>query len=147
MRVLLIERGVVSDTWSSRVPLISMNYTVDTSPVLWDHRSTPVAARGGYTLPILTAHVLGGASRINAALCTRGVPGGYNDWAESLGLTDWSWDKVEPYFKAIENAATSPNDPSRGHDGESSSQSLWLLPMPVIDRFRPDGNERHPFSS
>lgn len=45
---------------------------------------------------------IGGASRLNAMLWTRGSPGNYTAWGD-MGLTEWTWDKVEPYFKRIEN--------------------------------------------
>ncbi|KAK0386097.1 hypothetical protein NLU13_5934 [Sarocladium strictum] len=118
--VLVIERGPVGDDWTSRVPLISCDYTTDRSPVIPDHRSRPIASRGGFRVHLLSAHVLGGGSRINAAIATRGMPGGYNAWAETLGLEDWSWDKVEPYFRGMENATEAQTDPSRGSRGPVS---------------------------
>lgn len=67
---------------------------------------------------LISARLLGGNSRINSGISTRGMPGGYNDWAESYGLDDWSWDKVEPYFRSIESAAEADRDPSRGSQGQ-----------------------------
>ena len=46
---------------------------------------------------------MGGSSRLNAMIWTRGSPQSYNRWSES-GLSEWSWEKVEPYFKKLENA-------------------------------------------
>lgn len=62
---------------------------------------------------------IGGASRLNAMLWTRGSPGDYNSWGE-MGLTDWAWDKVEPYFKRLEcldGSLRNSKSSSRGHDG------------------------------
>ena len=53
---------------------------------------------------IWTAEGLGGASRINGMLMTRGLPGGYNERAEKYGLVEWKWDQVEPYFRTSVNA-------------------------------------------
>lgn len=36
--------------------------------------------------------------------------GGYNDWVESYGLDDWSWDKVELYFRSIESVVEVDRD-------------------------------------
>ena len=53
-------------------------------------------------------------------LWTRGCPGEYNSWGD-MGLDEWSWDKVEPYFKRLEKIAW-PLDKShpdvRGRDGK-----------------------------
>ncbi|KAF2637148.1 FAD/NAD(P)-binding domain-containing protein [Massarina eburnea CBS 473.64] len=35
-------------------------------------------------------------------LWTRGSPGNYTAWSD-MGLADWAWDKVEPYFRRLEN--------------------------------------------
>ncbi|KAK5992134.1 Oxygen-dependent choline dehydrogenase [Cladobotryum mycophilum] len=115
--ILVIERGLVENNWMSRVPLLSLNFHASTSPAVKDRYSVPIMARGGYKLQLVTGQILGGTSRINSTLSTRGAAGGYNDWAESLGLTDWSWDKVEPHFKSLETAISAPDDPSRGHQG------------------------------
>lgn len=45
--------------------------------------------------------VLGGSSAINAMLYIRGNQRDYNQWSE-MGNTDWSYDKVLPYFKKSE---------------------------------------------
>ncbi|OHW92266.1 choline dehydrogenase [Colletotrichum incanum] len=59
---------------------------------------------------------LGGATRVNGLMLTRGAPGNYNQWA-ALGNDQWSWDDCEPYFKKIEDAACYPDAFHRGHDG------------------------------
>jgi choline dehydrogenase len=45
--------------------------------------------------------VVGGSSAVNACLALRGVPADYEEWV-ALGNTDWSWDQVQPVFRAIE---------------------------------------------
>ncbi len=47
-------------------------------------------------------------------ITTRGVPGGYNEWSQEFGLTDWSWEKVEPYFRMNEKAEGHPDAAHRG---------------------------------
>lgn len=37
---------------------------------------------------------------------------------EELGLSDWGWEQVEPYFRKVENAVDRPESQSRGHNGE-----------------------------
>ena len=89
--------------------------------------SEPVAAFDGLKLQLWTAEALGGASRVNGMLLTRGVPGGYNFWAESLGLKEWSWEKVEPYFKRSENAVGRPGRRHRGHDGPIENRPAGVV--------------------
>ena len=59
---------------------------------------------------------IGGASRMNGILWTRGLPGDYAAWSE-MGLQDWSYEKLEPYFRKIENAIAHPDSSFRGHKG------------------------------
>lgn len=44
---------------------------------------------------------LGGSSKINAMLYTRGLPGEYNLWAAE-SRDGWSYDDLLPYFKKSE---------------------------------------------
>jgi 5-(hydroxymethyl)furfural/furfural oxidase len=45
--------------------------------------------------------VMGGSSSVNAQVANRGLPRDYDHWA-SLGLRDWSWGDVLPYFRKLE---------------------------------------------
>lgn len=69
-------------------------------------------------LKLWTAEGLGGASRINAMVMTRGPPGDYNASDQELGLDDWSWDRVEPFSRKSENNIARPRSKARGLDGE-----------------------------
>ena len=46
--------------------------------------------------------VVGGSSAVNTAIALRGVPEDYDEWA-ALGNDEWSWVKVLPYFRRLEN--------------------------------------------
>ncbi|XP_044749409.1 glucose dehydrogenase [FAD, quinone]-like isoform X4 [Coccinella septempunctata] len=50
-----------------------------------------------------TGKVLGGCSSINGLIYTRGNAKDYDNW-EKLGNKGWSFEKVEPFFKRMENA-------------------------------------------
>jgi choline dehydrogenase-like flavoprotein len=112
--VLVLERGAVGDHWLSRVPLLSGSL----GPFLQVVRrvSEPMKECNGRQTDIWTGEALGGASRVNQMLYTRGVPGMYNEWAE-MGHPDWSWEKVEPFFKRVENSVSHPEARHLGHDG------------------------------
>lgn len=122
----------------SRVPLISQNFWMgDPLQVQSTRYSEPIRQLNGRKNQITTAEGIGGASRINAMLWTRGVPGGYEEWAESLGLDEWAWDKVELCFRKMENALSHPDSPERGHDGTlcliKSLPSLRACADPIQD--------------
>ena len=46
--------------------------------------------------------VIGGSSAVNAAIALRGVPADYDEWA-ALGNDAWSWTKVLPSFRRLED--------------------------------------------
>ena len=46
--------------------------------------------------------VTGGSSAVNGTIALRGVPADYDEWA-ALGSPDWSWAKVLPYFRKLED--------------------------------------------
>lgn len=137
VRVLVLERGKVRDHWLARIPLISGSLLGGASlfQLVQRRSEPPERRRRGASkadsdededseddrlmttehrrADLRTAEALGGASRINQMLWTRGAPGMYNGWADELGHPDWSWDKVEPFFRKIEDAAVSAKSPSR----------------------------------
>ncbi|KAL0469282.1 hypothetical protein QR685DRAFT_572307 [Neurospora intermedia] len=100
--VLLLEKGRVCDNFLSRIPLLSQNFEF---PFLQSVRrdSDPIPAANGRRAALWTAEALGGATRLNALLWTRGGAGGYSQWSEDYGLEDWSWDRVEPWFRKSED--------------------------------------------
>ncbi|KAB5543081.1 hypothetical protein GE09DRAFT_237530 [Coniochaeta sp. 2T2.1] len=121
--VLVLEKGRVGDTWYTRIPLLGQNTDFPWMQGV-TRLSEPVAALGGRRLKLPVAESLGGTTRVNGMIVTRGVPGGYNDWARSFGLEDWGWDEVEAYFKRSENAVAHPDAAHRGHDGPLESRQF-----------------------
>ncbi|KAH7113766.1 hypothetical protein B0J11DRAFT_445885 [Dendryphion nanum] len=110
--VLLIERGHVKNNLISRMPLLSQNYlwtdTLQVQDKIW---SEPISGANGRKNQLWAVNGIGGGSRLNAMLWTRGSPGDYKTWSD-MGLDDWAWDKVEPYFKRLEDV-TWPLDKSQ----------------------------------
>ncbi|KAJ9144191.1 Alcohol oxidase [Pleurostoma richardsiae] len=116
--VLVLEKGRVKDNMVSRIPLLSQTfYLYDLLQVQSTRYSEPIPTCDEKRTHLWTAEGVGGATRINGMLLTRGVPGGFNEWAGEMGLDDWSWEKVEPYFRRSENAVAHPGAEWRGHDG------------------------------
>ncbi|KAJ8128537.1 hypothetical protein O1611_g5096 [Lasiodiplodia mahajangana] len=115
--VLVIEKGYVKDNLVSRMPLLSQNmFFGDALQVQGNRWSEPIPGANGRRNRLWAVEGLGGATRMNGMLWTRGFPGDYAAWSE-MGLEDWTYQKLEPYFRRIENAIAHPNSKFRGHDG------------------------------
>ena len=97
VRVLLLEAG----DWD-RDPMIHI--PLGWGKILterrhdWMYFCEPEANVGGRKVECARGKVIGGSSSTNAMAYVRGNRGDYDRWAAS-GLTDWSYEKVLPYFK------------------------------------------------
>ncbi|KAG0708244.1 alcohol oxidase [Suillus ampliporus] len=117
--VLVLERGGVHNTFAMRCPLLSASYGQGKHPsIRWN--ATPLTAANGRVLEILTGTVLGGASRFNAMLYTRGSAAQYDQWRQQ-GRVGWSYADLEPYFMKSENAVSTSGD-HHGSDGPWSNR-------------------------
>ncbi|MCJ1306972.1 hypothetical protein MMC25_000616 [Agyrium rufum] len=138
--VLLLERGMARDTWVSRVPLNSSNVlSEDTgSTLLYSEPMTHLENRQAL---LCRGEILGGGSRINSMVYTRGSVGDYNAWA-AMGHPNWSYEKVLPMFVKAENALAWPESKYRGNSGETcvSFQACAgdLGYPPIADNNSPD---------
>ena len=56
----------------------------------------------GMLQPLPRGKVVGGSSALNGALFTRGLPEDFDGWAAE-GNSEWSYDKVLPFFRKLEN--------------------------------------------
>lgn len=107
--VLLVERGGVKNSFVSRIPLLSSHFASDGSR---SHLalSTPQMHLDERQLEIISGNSLGGASKINAMMYTRGLPAEYNLW-EAMGNTGWGYKDILPQFikgeKLIDRSAQS----------------------------------------
>ncbi|RYP56150.1 hypothetical protein DL771_012095 [Monosporascus sp. 5C6A] len=96
--VLLLERGDLDDRWITRIPLAS----VANGTYMVRKPTVSGSGTGNRQSDIITAETLGGNSRINAMIYTRGVPAYFHRWAQ-LGHPEWDWAVVEPYFRKVED--------------------------------------------
>lgn len=120
--VLVLERGVANDTWLSRVPMISFNlFDPQFGAVTWN--SEPLKHCEHRKVPLFTAEVLGGNSRINGTVYTRGSVADYDAWA-AMGRTDWSYEKVLPYFVKAQTSISRPKSASCGDSGAWKVEDL-----------------------
>ena len=113
-RVLLLEAGgwdgdpvlAVPVMW----PYILINRLHD-----WNYFSEPEPSMGGRPVECARGKVVGGSSSINAMAYVRGHRGDYDRWA-SMGLPEWSFAHVLPYFRKQEAWEDGENE-FRGGDG------------------------------
>lgn len=111
--VLLVERGGVKNEFVSRIPLLSSHFASDGSR---SHvvQSIPQKHVNGRKLDIVTGKSLGGASKINAMMYTRGLPAEYDLW-EAMGNESWGYQDILPCFVKGEHYMS----------GVAEAQSTW----------------------
>jgi len=135
--VLLIEAGGGGRSPLIQIPL-GMAATVPGYAHNWSFETVPQAGFNGRKGYQPRGKALGGSSAINAMIYTRGHPDDYNDWVR-LGLTDFSWDEVLPWFQHSE-ANTRLTGPYHGTDGPLGVSDLPYH-NPVIDAYVEAGRE------
>ncbi|KIP07165.1 hypothetical protein PHLGIDRAFT_30130 [Phlebiopsis gigantea 11061_1 CR5-6] len=131
--VLLIERGGVKNTFVSRIPLLSSHFASDgsRSKVLL---SAPQKHLDGRQLEIIAGNSLGGASKINAMMYTRGLPAEYKLW-KGMGNEGWGYQDLLPYFLKGEkflNASTA-NDSACHNAKGKIIKACSSMGVPYVD--------------
>jgi choline dehydrogenase len=92
-KVLLLERGQVADSFVSRTPLLSLGFARSDDGVMKYESAPQVHLRDQRKMRMISGKLLGGTSRINNALYSRGHPGEYDEWGEG-----WTYDELDPLF-------------------------------------------------
>jgi len=143
-QVLLIEAG--SRDWNPliHVPLMTA-YFMQSRFHNWAYQTEPEPGLGGRRIAWPRGRVLGGSSSINGMVYTRGNRGDYDHWAQ-LGLRDWSYERVLPFFKRSENFADGAND-YHGSGGElpvTRSQIPYVLYDAFVEAGVQAGFKRNP---
>jgi choline dehydrogenase len=104
--VLLLEAGPDYASRSDTPPDLLDSRNLAGMQHDWNYVATPVAGR---TMPYRRGKVTGGTSAINAAAAQWGKPADFEAWVK-LGNSEWSWDKVLPFFKKLECDGIGPSD-------------------------------------
>ena len=86
----------------------------------WMYFCEPEENVGGRRIECARGKVIGGCSSTNAMAYVRGNRGDYDRWA-AQGLTDWSYEKILPYFRKQETWAGGGDD-YRGGSGPLNTQ-------------------------
>lgn len=125
--VLVIERGGVNNGWITRIPFLSMQFVFGGSSTrIW--KSSPQKHMDDRVFELAGGHSLGGASKINVMLYTRGVPGDYNAWSHA-GREGWSYDDMQPYF--IRSETDLDQDPQEHPDFHGVKGAMYLICLHV----------------
>lgn len=107
-KVVLLEAGGHSDSFLVKLPVGS--YLMLGKPKSdWLYLTEPDPSLLGRQVVWSAGRLLGGGSAINGMVYIRGSRSDYDDWANELGCTGWSWDEVQHYFKKSEGYAGSPS--------------------------------------
>lgn len=73
---------------------------------------------------VFRAELLGGASRVNNEVYTRGTKGDYEGWKE-MGCEGWGWKDVEPYFRKMERVVG--EDVKGAEERGRGTQGQWVM--------------------
>ena len=100
-RVLLLEAGGTDSDPLIHIP-IGLGKLWKDRRHDWGFNTEPQPHLNTRAIPLPRGKVLGGSSSINAMLYVRGHRADYDRWA-NMGLDDWSYAQVLPYFKRGES--------------------------------------------
>ena len=100
-RVLLLEAGGKDNYIWIKIP-VGYLYCINNPRTDWMYRTQKDPGLNGRALLYPRGKVLGGCSAINGMLYLRGQSADYDMWAQ-MGLQDWGWDDVLPYFLKSED--------------------------------------------
>lgn len=100
-RVLLIESGRRDTDKYIHIPATFFKVLEKGRDAVF-YASEPEKGLNGRSSIVPQGHVLGGGSSVNAMVYIRGSRQDYDTWAQ-LGCRNWSYDKVLPVFRDLEN--------------------------------------------
>ena len=64
----------------------------------------------------LAGKIMGGGSSVNVMSVIRPIKADMDAWA-AAGNPGWTWERVVPFLKRVENDQDSPDNSDYGHDG------------------------------
>ncbi len=118
--VLLLEAGPAGPVGTAEDELANVNFALTGRD--WGMRAR---ITGDRELDYPQGRYVGGGSSVNGGLAFRGTPADYDGWAEHA--PSWSWARLLPCFKRLEDDRDFPTDDCHGAGG----------PIPVV-RWRED---------
>ncbi len=130
-RILVLEAGGNGDDMLINVPF-GVAKIWNLPKYNWSYQSEPEPHLDNRSLYHPRGKVLGGSAAINMMAYVRGNVGDYDRWAQ-MGLTDWSYEKVLPYFKKTEQHTNGASD-YRGGAGPMKTRFMQTRD-PIIDKW------------
>jgi choline dehydrogenase len=97
----------------------------------WALRGTITEEQG--EIHVAQGKVIGGGSSINGQAMQRGLPEDFDSWA-ALGLPEWSYEKVVPYFRKSERDLDIQDNYCHGSDGPMPVRRRQVGPRPPIQQ-------------
>src|SRR5690242_11335365 len=97
----------------------------------WALRGTITEEQGA--IHVAQGKVIGGGSSINGQAMQRGFPDDYDSWA-ALGIDEWAYDKVLPYFRKSERDLDIQDNYCHGGDGPIPVRRRQTGPTPAIQQ-------------
>jgi choline dehydrogenase len=101
------------------------------SPHNWALRGTITEEQGA--IHVAQGKVIGGGSSINGQAMQRGLPEDFDCWA-ALGNSEWSYEKVLPYFRRSERDLDIQDNYCHGTDGPMPVRRRQTGPWPAIQQ-------------
>ena len=111
--VILLEAGPSSKTWKVDMPS-ALLYAMHDPKYNWKYYTEPEPFLNNRSLYCPRGKMIGGCSSHNGMVFARGHKEDFDRWSSS-GLTDWSYEKVLPFFKKLETWSHNSNE--RGNEG------------------------------
>ncbi|MDP6427211.1 MAG: GMC family oxidoreductase N-terminal domain-containing protein [Rhodospirillales bacterium] len=124
-RVLVLEAGPTDSNPLIHIPM-GVAKVWNLPSLNWSYMSEPEPHMDGRRLYHPRGKVVGGSGAINMTAYVRGHRGDFDRWAQ-MGMAEWSYDRVLPYFKRTEKFAGGAD---KYHGGEGPMQTQ---PNPTTD--------------
>ncbi|MDE1011181.1 MAG: choline dehydrogenase [Paraburkholderia fungorum] len=138
LRICLIEAGPPDASTLIRTPL-GVAGLIANPKYNWCFNTEPEPYVDGRRMFWPRGKTLGGSSSINAMVYMRGNAADYDDWAQSIGDSQWSYDALLPLFREHESNERGP-DRYHGMDGPLNVADL-KDPNPLSEVFVQAGQQ------
>jgi 4-pyridoxate dehydrogenase len=132
VRVLVLEAGGQDRSPIIKIPL-TWGLILKHRLFDWGYFTEPEAAMDERRIECARGKVVGGSTSINGMAYARGIAEDYDHWARDLGLPDWSYGRVLPYFRRSESWEGG-EDALRGGHGPLTVKTLRFAD-PLVDAF------------
>ncbi len=127
-RVVLLEAGPAADGFWNKVPAGGLR-KMNTPEADWMHKTEPDPSLNGRQMVWNAGRMLGGGTAINGMVYIRGDRRDYDQWANDLGCTGWSWNEVFPYFLKSEKFQGAPSQTHGTHGTLAVSEPRMAHPL------------------